>query len=141
MKTPFKFLCSIVAIFMVALVPCLPAASLTYSPASVQSGDSALVIANKVAVAQSGANSYKNITTAATTAVKATAGVLERVIVNTAGAGSTITLYDNTAGSGTKIATMTSAAQGVLSFNCSFTTGLTAVTASGTPADITIIYR
>lgn len=137
MKTPFK----IIAVVLAVLMPSLIAAPVVYSPASIQTGDSALVISNKVAAAQSGANSYKNITTATTTAVKATAGVLERVIINTAGAGSTITLYDNTAGSGTKIATITSAAQTVLSFNCQFTTGLTAVTASGTAADITIVYR
>jgi hypothetical protein len=136
----------------------LSAATLSYSPAAPQTGDSALVIGNKQAVAstttaaqttlaaaalavQNAGGSYANITTATTTTVKTGAGVLLGVIVNSAGAGSTITLYANTAGSGTKIATLTSAAQTSLTYDLAFTTGLTAVTASGTPADITIVYR
>jgi 4-hydroxyphenylpyruvate dioxygenase-like putative hemolysin len=134
------------------------AATLTYSPAAPQTGDSALVISNKAAVAatttatqttaaasalavQNAGSSFANVTTATTTAVKASAGVLERIIVNTAGAGSTLTIYNNTAGSGAKVGTMTTAAQGCFEFNVNCTTGITVVSASGTPADITVVYR
>ncbi len=143
MKTP-KFLHIAAALVLAVLMPVLPAATLSYSPLVPQTGDSDLVIHNKAAVAQTqlaAGNSFRNITTATTTAVKASAGVLVSITVNTAGAGSTITLYDNTAASGTKIATLTSAAQTTLIYNVAFSTGLTAVTASGTPADITVSYR
>jgi len=130
---------------MLAMVGILGAATLSYSPLVPQTGDSALVISNKAAVAQArlaAGNSFLNVTTAATTVVKASAGVLERICVNTVGAGSTITLYDNaSAASGTKIGTLTSAIQGSLTYNVAFSNGLVAVTASGTPADITFVYR
>lgn len=136
----------------------LTAATLSYSPAAPQTGDSALVITNKAAVAATttatntttsatkltallAGNSFNNITTATTTAVKASAGVLERITVNTAGAGSTLTIYDNTAASGTKVGTWTTAAQGSFTINVACATGITCVTASGTPADITVVYR
>ena len=117
------------------------AASLSYTPAAPQTGDSALVISNKVAAAQAGANSFKYVATATTTACKSGAGVLVGVVINTGGASSVCTLYDNTAGSGTKIAVISTAAVGSLKYDLQFSTGLTAVTATGTPADITIIYR
>ena len=133
-------------------------ATLTYSPAVPQTGDSALVIENKAAVAATttatqtttsatkltalmAGNSFANVTTATTTAVKASAGVLVSINVNTAGAGSTLVIYNNTAGSGTKVGTMTTAIQGVFVFNVTCATGITVVSASGTPADITVVYR
>jgi hypothetical protein len=117
------------------------ASRLTYTTPAPDTEDTEVVIAHKVAVAQTGSNSFTNITTATTTAVKSGAGIIDRIIVNTAGAGSTLVLYDNTAASGTKIGTFTTAAQTSLTVNCAFATGLTAVTASGTAADITVIYR
>lgn len=137
------------AIFAMAGI--LGAATLSYSPAAPQTGDSALVIGNKAAVAatttaakiteaQAG-NSFVNITTATTTAVKATPGVLVRIIVNTVGAGSTLTIYNNTAGSGAKVGTMTTAIQGSYEFNVACSVGITVVSASGTAADITVVYR
>lgn len=86
-------------------------------------------------------NKFTNITTATTTTVKSGSGVLDRIIVNTGGASSVWVAYDNTAGSGTKIASGSSATQIVLGYNCRFGTGLTIVTVTGTPADITVIYR
>ncbi len=50
---------------------------------------------------------YANIATAATTVVKASAGRLIALIVNTPVASGVIKLYDNTAGSGTVIGTVT----------------------------------
>ena len=80
----------------------------------------------------------QNITTATTTTVKSGAGVLGKIVVNTTAAGS-ITIYDNTAASGTKIGTMkASIAEGSYSFDAAFTTGLTIVTAAA--SDITVCY-
>jgi|ERR1700747_3197496 len=95
--------------------------------------------AGSIPVYESGL-AYKNITTAQSAAVKSTPGTLGAVTVNTAGAGSTLTLYDSLTASGTKIATISTAAQTYLPFDCVTTIGLFAVTAGGTPADITITY-
>lgn len=88
---------------------------------------------------------YQNITTATTTTVKSGAGVLHRLVVNTPVASGTITLYDNTSGSGTKIGTVTlpstllNNGPMVAQYECAFVTGLTIVT-TGT-CDITVTYR
>lgn len=88
---------------------------------------------------------YTNITSATTTTVKSGAGFLHSIVVNLPVANGVITLYDNTAGSGTKIGTITFGAT-VLSdvakaviFNVKFTTGLTIVTSAST--DLTISTR
>lgn len=99
-------------------------------------------IASTVSVAQGG-NSYSNITTATTTTVKSGAGVLHTVCVNSLGTvASSATVYDNTAGSGTKIATInTLALLGCQTYDVAFTTGLTLVTTGGVAPDITASYR
>ena len=126
---------------LLALVGIASAARMTHTSPAPDTGDTPTVIANKIAVAQTGSNSFTNIPTATTTTVKSGAGIVDRIIVNSGGASSTLVLYDNTAGSGTKIGTFTTAAQASLTLNCAFATGLTAVTANGTAADITVIYR
>lgn len=85
---------------------------------------------------------YTNITTASTTNVRAGAGKLRGIVINKAIAGSTITIYDNTAGSGTKIGTITFGAA-LLSdppifadFSVSFSIGCTIVTSAA--VDITV---
>lgn len=89
---------------------------------------------------------YANITTTTTTTIKSGAGFLHALTLMTPVATSVITLYDNTAGSGTKIGTITLPAaisnQGpvVVPLNISFTTGLTIVTATAA-SDITVSYR
>lgn len=78
----------------------------------------------------------------ATTTLLSGPGWLESITLNTKGASSnTITVYDNTAGSGTKIATIDSTL-GIqtLFYQCSVKTGLTIVIATGTAADITVSY-
>lgn len=91
-------------------------------------------------------HSFANITTATTTTVKSGAGVLHGYVVNTDAASGTITFYDNTAGSGTKIGTITNPVtllqMGPLPsgpIDIAFSTGLTIVT-TGTQ-DITVSYR
>lgn len=88
-------------------------------------------------------NAYNNITTNATTVVKSGKGVLRTITINTKGAtANTATVYDNTAGSGTKIATIdTTSGPATFRYDVAFGTGLTIVTAAGTAADITVSYR
>ena len=83
-------------------------------------------------------NSYSNITSGATTVVKSAAGHLHSITVNATAAG-TITIYDNTAASGTKIGTLkASIVEGTYTFDVAFATGLTIVT--GAASDITVSY-
>ncbi len=85
---------------------------------------------------------YSNITSQTTTAVKSGAGILHTVCVNTPAASGTVKLYDNTAGSGTAIATITSfaSAPACFTYDAAFATGLTVVTAGAT-TDVTVSYR
>lgn len=81
---------------------------------------------------------FNNITTATTTTVKSGSGHLASITVNTTAAG-TITVYDNTAASGNKIATLpASAVVGTYKYDLQFATGLTIVTAAA--SDITVSY-
>ncbi len=77
----------------------------------------------------------------ATTVVKSRSGILFAITINTKGtAANTLTLYDNTAASGTVIAIIdTTAAIGTLIYAATLNTGLTAVLATGGAADITVI--
>lgn len=80
-----------------------------------------------------------NIATATTTTVKSGAGYLHSIVVNTTAAGS-ITIYDNTAGSGTKIATLkASIGENTYLYDVNFSVGLTIVT--GAASDITATYK
>lgn len=82
---------------------------------------------------------YKNIAAGATTVVKSGAGELRSITVNTTAAGA-ITIYDNTAASGTKIGTLkSSVVEGTYQYDVAFSTGLTIVTAAA--SDITVSYR
>ena len=86
--------------------------------------------------------SYANITTDATTLVKSGAGKLVAVCVNTPAATETITLYDNTVASGTKIGTITvyASTNPCFYYGVSFLIGLTIVTATAA-GDITVAYE
>lgn len=80
-----------------------------------------------------------NITSATTTVVKSGSGRLARITINTTAAGA-ITVYDNTAASGTKIATLpSSAVVGTYEYGGRFALGLTIVTAAA--SDITVTYQ
>lgn len=82
---------------------------------------------------------YTNIASATTTVVKSGTGILKAITVNTTAAGA-ITVYANTAASGTKIATLkSSVAEGTYEFNVAFATGLTIVTAAA--SDVTVSWR
>ena len=88
-------------------------------------------------------NSFSNININTTSTVKSGAGVLKRIVVNKVGSSSnTCTIYDNTSGTGTIIATIDPVhTQMVFEYDVVFTTGLTIVTATGTAADLTIVYQ
>jgi hypothetical protein len=84
---------------------------------------------------------YKHITTAGTYILKYSPGILHRIILNNA-AGTLITIYDNTAGSGPILGIINTpaAANSVsLQYDVSFSTGLTFVT-TGT-WDLTVVYQ
>ncbi len=84
---------------------------------------------------------YATSTTATTTTVKSGHGTLWRIIFNKPAALSTVTIYDNTAGSGTKIATITNTTDVkpyFLKYGLYFETGLTIVTSGAD--DITVVY-
>ncbi len=88
---------------------------------------------------------FRNIAGAATTVVKSGRGNLIGINVNTAVLSGVITVYDNTAASGTLIATITNPAtllQNHFSYayhRLEFNTGLTIVTSAAD--NITIIYE
>lgn len=82
-------------------------------------------------------NRYTHVAGAATTVVKSGSGLLYGYCVNTVG--TTLTLFDNTAGSGTVIAVITPTALGCFIMNAQFFTGLTA-TEVGT-GDITYLWQ
>lgn len=84
-------------------------------------------------------HSVSYISTISTTTAKSGAGVLHTITVNGGTAG-TIIVYDNTAGSGTVLASFDATnALATYTFNATFTTGLTIVTAAATK--LTVTYR
>lgn len=98
-------------------------------------------------------NKYKNITGNSTQTVKSGNGVIRGISINNNNTGGEITIYDNTAASGTKIATLqvgtpsggllsTSGQQSVVyvTMTAEFSTGLTVVTTSSSNNDITVYY-
>lgn len=85
---------------------------------------------------------YKNITTATTTVVRTGAGTFRSIVVNNPTTAGTITIYDNTAGSGPKIATInipgSTNSPFELKYGTEVTDGLTVVTSVAN--DITILF-
>lgn len=100
-------------------------------------GDGTFAIAN----VNMGAWDKVHISSASTTTVKSGPGVFGSIIFNKVNSLSTVTIYDNTAGSGSIIGAITHpvtllASQYSLLYNCKFSTGLTVVTSSSD--DITV---
>lgn len=83
--------------------------------------------------------SPRYISTATTTVVKSAAGILGSITVSETAAGA-ITVYDNTAASGTVIAVLkASVGEQTFNFDVAFTTGLTVVTAGA--SKLTVTYQ
>lgn len=110
------------------------------TPQTLSDGQSQNPIADVVgALVVSPTGKVQNITNATTTTVKSGSGVLQKLIIGTTAAGA-ITIYDNTAGSGTIIAKFKSSMpEGSYAIDVAFTTGLTVVTAAA--SDISVVYR
>lgn len=90
----------------------------------------------------SNTNTYRNISTQTTTVCKVGPGMLHSITFNTPVATSVITVFDNTAASGTTIATITVPASPqsyTLIFDSRFSTGLTILTATAS-SDITVNF-
>lgn len=85
---------------------------------------------------------YKYISGAGTTVCKYSPGRLHKLIINDGASGSSITLYDNTAGSGTTICAINTASLATpveLNFGCPFSIGLTIVVVNA--VNFTVIYE
>lgn len=79
------------------------------------------------------------ISSATTTTVKSGAGVLHAIVLGETAAG-TITIYDNTAGSGTVICVLkASIVEGTYIFDRIFSTGLTIVTAGASKLHVSYL--
>lgn len=128
----------------------LPTGAATESTLSTLSGHVTKCDTDNVTLVDASARpgwSKANLVGAATTTVKSGAGVLHSIVINRSALSGTITIYDNTAGSGTKIGTITYGALTLLTdppisalYDASFSTGLTIVTV-GANLDLTIMYR
>jgi len=87
--------------------------------------------------------SYNNITTKTNTVVKSSAGTLVQVDINAPGTSDTLTIYDNTTCTGTKIGTITVPSSGTVffPFNVKFGTGLCITSGGGAAGDYTVVYQ
>lgn len=78
-----------------------------------------------------------------TTVIKTGAGFLSGIVINTPITAATLTIYDNTAASGTKLGTVllpvTVGAPTRIAYDCNFSTGLTIVS-TGLNLDFTVVY-
>ena len=89
--------------------------------------------------------SFNNIASATTTVVKSGAGFLHSITINKHVLAGVITIYDNTAASGTTIATITEGAALLTDppitavYDIAFSTGLTILTSAA--ENLTISYR
>ncbi len=90
-----------------------------------------------------GAPQSVHVSALGNTTLKSGAGLPHSGCINAKGAtGNTLTLYDNTAASGTILAVMDTSAQvQTLLYDLTFTTGLTAALAAGTAADVIVTFQ
>jgi hypothetical protein len=88
-----------------------------------------------------GGYNYTNVTSKTTTVAKIGPGILRAIVINAPGTSDTLTIYDNTAASGTKIGTVTVTAGYPLVYDVNFSTGLTVVSGGSTAGDYTIVWR
>jgi hypothetical protein len=125
-------------------------ATISTSPIVIVAGNNGATIgavnanlqSSSAAIGHFNGATYTHISTATTTTAKSGSGILHELVVNTAAALATITIYDNTAGSGTVIAvytmptTLLQSSFSTGSIDVAFSTGCTIVT-TGTQ-DITV---
>lgn len=82
---------------------------------------------------------YAHLNANGTTTLVTGPGKLHSIIVSTAGATATATVFDNITNSGTVIA-VSSQAVGTYIYDVAFVTGLTVTLAGTTPGDLTVTY-
>jgi hypothetical protein len=98
--------------------------------------------AGAIPIWDAGGNFHNFSTSTAGYQVKLGAGVAMRVTVNTAGTGTTLTLYDGTDNTGGVIATIATTSQISLGLYAQFSVGLfTVATAGSGAANLTITYH
>lgn len=91
--------------------------------------------------ASTGGYSFSHLAANGTTTIKSGAGTLHTVSINNTGTTDTVTIYDNTAGSGSVIAVIGSSVETTLKYDLAFSTGLTVVIAGTTAPDVTFTYK
>ena len=112
-----------------------------YSGANASSSSGCIPVSSVNPLPISQQSSYTRITTNTNTVIKTSKGVFSGIVVNTAGATSSATVYDNTTCTGTIIGTFSTLAQISLNVGAIATTGICVTTAGGTPADITVLWQ
>ena len=109
-------------------------------------GTGTFAVQAAVAAAATGGYSFLNIAAGqATTVVKASAGTLHTIVLNSAAtATNTTVVYDNPSGAGTVIgrpAVTTATVPTTLTYDLAFANGLTIITASANGGDMTVTYK
>jgi hypothetical protein len=143
-KDPDMRLNLALALALGAVLAATPAASQTINYYIDSTGHRVPVTpATPLPVADVAGYSFCHISTSTTTTCKASAGVLHTVTVSNLGTvASTVTVYNNTAGSGAVIAVInTLAGQTSYVYDLAFSTGLTVVSTGTAAPDVTITYR
>lgn len=113
-------------------------ACLVAGTASLSMGDSITIGGGPIAEYAS----YANVTAADNNVIKASAGRLQYIVVNSVTTSGTVVIYDNTVCAGTKIGTITAPFAGeVLTYGIRFLTGLCINTGSATDMDFTVSYH
>jgi hypothetical protein len=87
----------------------------------------------------SGGYNYTHVNAATTYICKTGFGTLNSIVVNTAGTGSTLTVYDSATGTGTVIGVL-SEGLGTYTYQLAFNNGLTIVS-SATSSDATVTWK
>lgn len=88
-----------------------------------------------------GGSSFENITINTNMVLASRPSNFVGIVVNTAGVTSSVTVYDNTLCTGTKIGTFSTLVQGSVLVGARAGTGICVTTAGGTPADITVLWH
>jgi hypothetical protein len=141
-----NFIFAVLITFSIWIVPAVLYAQVQFPTANPNAkvyGAGAMCLdTNGVAQPALNCNAFQNIAANGTTTLKSGKGWLRGVTINKAGASAnTLTLYDNTAGSGTKIATIDTTVGIEFNYDLQFNTGLTVVLATGTAADVTVTWK
>jgi hypothetical protein len=131
-----------VQVFPVPAAPC-PLFTVTYTSGGASAFSYTLDYAFNVPGQSALGYRYQNITTNASTQLKTGSGFLHSVTVNNPGTTETLAIFDNTACSGTAIATTGSlaAAQVTLLYDIQFNAGLCIISAGAAAGNFTVSFQ